>query len=193
MHSFSGVDMPRLGDGYPFGIYPCADGHLGVNILTQGHWTGLCRLMGRDDLVDHPRYRTGVERADPEVAAELDAIITEWAATQPAERDVPRRPGDALRRSRSCRRRRAVLASAQYAARDYWVDDDDRAAPSTPFRLASGAFAPFRPASGPAPTPTACWRRSSAGRNVSADAAAPPLTASGSSTSRPGRPARWSR
>jgi crotonobetainyl-CoA:carnitine CoA-transferase CaiB-like acyl-CoA transferase len=43
----------------------------------------------------------------------------------------------------------AVLASAQYAARGYWVDDGDVRLPSTPFRLASGAFAPFRPAHRP--------------------------------------------
>ena len=30
VYSFAGVEMPRLGDGYPFGIYPCADGYLGV-------------------------------------------------------------------------------------------------------------------------------------------------------------------
>ena len=101
VHSFAGVDMPRLGDSYPFGIYRCADGYLGVNILTQGHWTALCQLMDRPDLVDHPRYRTGVERADPAVAAELDAIITGWAATQPAgRRSAPVRRSAA--RSRSC-------------------------------------------------------------------------------------------
>ena len=35
VHSFAGADMPRLGDNYPFGIYRCADGYLGVNILHQ--------------------------------------------------------------------------------------------------------------------------------------------------------------
>ena len=44
-----------------------------------------------------------------------------------------------------------MLASPQYAARDYWVETDDDELgrlrlPRTPFRLASDAFAPFRPA-----------------------------------------------
>ena len=44
-----------------------------------------------------------------------------------------------------------VLASPQYEARRYWVDDVDAdlgplRLPGTPFRLASGAFAPFRSA-----------------------------------------------
>ena len=92
---YTGLDMPRMGDGYPYGIYRCADGYLGVSVLTQPQWTGLCRLMGRDDLADHPRFRTGVERADPTVAAELDAIITEWIADQPAEATFQAAAGDA--------------------------------------------------------------------------------------------------
>ncbi len=148
--SFSGIDLPRLGDEFPFAIYPCADSYLGVSILTQAHWTGLCRLMGRDDLADHPRYRTGVERADPEVAAEIDVIVAEWIAGQPAHETFHR-----------AQRMRVpitivaspteVLASPQYEARGYWVDDtdDERGPlrlPGTPFRLASGAFAAFRAA-----------------------------------------------
>jgi len=148
VYSFGGVEMPRLGDGYPFGIYQCTDGYLGVHVLTQGHWTALCRLMARDDLVDHPRYRTGVERADPGVAAELDVIIAEWVRTQPAEAtfhaaQVLRCPITIVPGPL------AVLASAQYAAREFWVTDDDPdhgplRLPGVPFKLASGAHAPFR-------------------------------------------------
>ncbi len=46
---YTGLDMPRMGDGYPYGIYRCADGYLGVSVLTQPQWLGLCRLMDRDD------------------------------------------------------------------------------------------------------------------------------------------------
>jgi crotonobetainyl-CoA:carnitine CoA-transferase CaiB-like acyl-CoA transferase len=148
--SYAGIDMPRMGDGYPFGIYRCADGYLGVSILTQGHWEGLCRLMGRADLLDDPRYRTGVERADPQVAKEIDAVIAEWAAGQHAhatfhEGQATRVPVAIVASPTE------VLASAQYEARQYWVDYDDDGLgplrlPGTPFKLASGAFAPFRPA-----------------------------------------------
>jgi crotonobetainyl-CoA:carnitine CoA-transferase CaiB-like acyl-CoA transferase len=146
--SFTGLDLPRLGDEFPYAIYPCADSYLGVSILTQGHWTGLCHLMGRDDLIDHPRYRTGVERADPEVAAEIDAIVAGWIADQPAH--------DTFHRAQAMRvpitivaSPTDVLASPQYEARHYWVEDSDAELgslrlPGTPFRLASGAFAPFR-------------------------------------------------
>jgi crotonobetainyl-CoA:carnitine CoA-transferase CaiB-like acyl-CoA transferase len=151
--AYTGLDMARMGDGYPFGIYRCADGYLGIAVLTQGHWQGLCRLMGRLDLIDNPRYRTGVERADPQIAAELDEIVVAWAAEQPAEAtfhaaQATRTPVTIVASPTE------VLASPQYAARDYWLDVDDEELgalrlPSTPFQLASGAFAAFRPAHAP--------------------------------------------
>ncbi len=148
--SFAGADLPRMGDGFPYAIYPCADGYLGVNVLTQSHWVGLCRLMGREDLIDDPRYRTGVERAAPAAAAELDAIISQWAARQPASAtfhaaQATRTPITIVPSPRE------VLDSPQYAARDYWVEDETPGLghfrlPGAPFQLASGALAPFRPA-----------------------------------------------
>jgi crotonobetainyl-CoA:carnitine CoA-transferase CaiB-like acyl-CoA transferase len=151
--SFTGVDLPRLGDEFPFAIYPCADSYLGVSILTQAHWIGLCQLMGRDDLVDHPRYRTGVERADPVVATEIDVIVAEWIAGQPAHETFHR--AQAMRVPITIvASPTEVLASPQYEARGYWADDEDAEfgplrLPGTPFRLASGAFAPFRSAPRP--------------------------------------------
>ncbi len=147
---YVGAGMPRMGDGYPYGIYRCADGYLGVSVLTQPQWVGLCRLMGRADLTDHPRFRTGVERADPEVAAELDVVIRTWIADQPAEATFhaaqAMRVPIAIVPSPT-----EVLTSPQYAARGFWIDvDDDELGPlrlpSVPYRLASGALAPFRPA-----------------------------------------------
>jgi crotonobetainyl-CoA:carnitine CoA-transferase CaiB-like acyl-CoA transferase len=106
--------------------------------------------MERRDLCDHPRYRTGVERANLEVAAELKQIITEWIADKPAlatfERGQAIRVPVAIVPSPT-----EVLASPQYAARHYWVDIDDAdlgplRLPGHPFRLANGGFAPFAPA-----------------------------------------------
>lgn len=143
-----GLDGYRAGDGYPYAIHRCADGYLGVSILTQGHWSGLCRLMDRPDLADDPRFRTGVERADPVVAAELDRIIAAWIADQPAVGTFER--GQALRVPIAIvPSPTEVLASPQYAARGWWVEDDDPdlgplRLPGTPFRFADGGFAPFR-------------------------------------------------
>jgi crotonobetainyl-CoA:carnitine CoA-transferase CaiB-like acyl-CoA transferase len=150
IYVMAGLDGFRAGEEYPFAIYRCADGYLGVSILTQAHWIGLCALMERPDLRDHPRYRTGVERADPEAAAELKEIITAWIVDKPGvatfERGQAMRVPVAIVPAPS-----EVLASPQYAARDYWVESDDAELghlrlPGNPFRYAEGGFAPFVPA-----------------------------------------------
>jgi CoA:oxalate CoA-transferase len=150
VYVMAGLDGYRAGEDYPFAIYRCADGYLGVSILTQAHWVGLCTLMERPDLCDHPRYRTGVERADPQAASELKEIIAAWIVDKPAvatfERGQAMRVPVAIVPSPS-----EVLASPQYAARDYWVDTDDNELgplrlPGNPFRYANGGFAPFVPA-----------------------------------------------
>jgi CoA:oxalate CoA-transferase len=147
MYVMAGLDGYRAGELYPFAIYRCADGYLGVSILTQGHWVGLCQLMERPDLCDHPRYRTGVERADLDVAAELKEIITEWIADKPAFATFER--GQAIRVPIAIVPSPTdVLASAQYAARAYWLDIDDPELgplrlPGLPFRFAHDGFAPF--------------------------------------------------
>jgi crotonobetainyl-CoA:carnitine CoA-transferase CaiB-like acyl-CoA transferase len=146
--SFSGSDGVRLGDGYPFAIFRCADGYLGVSLLTQRHWHGLCVLMGRQDLLTNPRFRTGAERAAPEAAAEITRLIGDWIADQPAratyEQAQALRVPIAIIPSPS-----EVLASPHYQARGYWIDDDDPELgqlrlPGHPFQLTCGGFAPFR-------------------------------------------------
>jgi crotonobetainyl-CoA:carnitine CoA-transferase CaiB-like acyl-CoA transferase len=148
--AYSGDDIFRLGDTFPFAIFPCRDGHLGVSILTQRHWEGLCSLMGREDILAIPRFATGASRAAPEVVDEIMAIIGAWAKDQPAyetfiiaqERRVPLSIVPSPRE---------VLDSAQYADRGYWIEYDDPRlghlrVPGMPFRASEGTFAPFRAA-----------------------------------------------
>ena len=40
------------------------------------HWGRLMRLIGREELIDDPRFATGAARVERE--AEVDAIVTEW-------------------------------------------------------------------------------------------------------------------
>jgi crotonobetainyl-CoA:carnitine CoA-transferase CaiB-like acyl-CoA transferase len=150
LYAMTGIDGYRAGDGYPFAIYRCADGHLGVSILTQAHYTGLCDLMGRPELKDDPVLSDGVQRATPAVAAQLHGMIATWIADQPAqatfERGQSMRVPVAIVPSPT-----EVLASAQYASRGFWVDVDDPQLgalrlPGLPFRSARGLFARFAPA-----------------------------------------------
>jgi len=40
------------------------------------HWGRLMKLIGREELIDDPRFATGAARVERE--AEVDAIINEW-------------------------------------------------------------------------------------------------------------------
>ena len=81
-------DGTRSGGGTnaPSGLFPCKPG--GPNdyvwIMTSRanpeHWSRLCKVIGREDLVNDPRFATPALRVknDPE----LDPIITAWTKTR---------------------------------------------------------------------------------------------------------------
>ena len=77
-------DGTRSGGGTngPSGLYPCAPGGSNdyVWIMTSRgnpeHWSRLCKVMGREELIDDPRFATASLRAQND--AELDPIIRAW-------------------------------------------------------------------------------------------------------------------
>ena len=77
-------DGTRSGGGTngPSGLYPCAPGGLNdyVWIMTSRgnpeHWSRLCKVMGREDLTDDPRFATPALRVANDAA--LDLIISAW-------------------------------------------------------------------------------------------------------------------
>ena len=77
-------DGTRSGGGTngPSGLYPCKPGGSNdyVWIMTSRgnpeHWVRLCKVMGREDLADDPRFANPNLRVAND--AELDPIIREW-------------------------------------------------------------------------------------------------------------------
>src|SRR5262249_4614990 len=73
---------PLSGGMAPSGIYPCRPGgpndyvYVFTSRANPEHWTRLLKVIGRDDLIDDPRYDTGPARG--ERAAEVDEIIATW-------------------------------------------------------------------------------------------------------------------
>jgi formyl-CoA transferase len=71
-----------MGANAPSGLYQCKPygSNDWVYIITSRanpeHWARLMKLIGREELIDDPRFATGEARLKNE--AELDAIITEW-------------------------------------------------------------------------------------------------------------------
>jgi crotonobetainyl-CoA:carnitine CoA-transferase CaiB-like acyl-CoA transferase len=74
------------GSNAPSGLYPCAPGGLNdyVWIMTSRanpeHWSRLCKVIGREDLIEDPRFATTAQRVKNEV--ELDEIIAGWTKTR---------------------------------------------------------------------------------------------------------------
>jgi formyl-CoA transferase len=70
------------GNNAPSGLYPAKGGgpndyvYLTTSRANPEHWSRLCKLIGREDLVDDPRFATGNDRVAHQ--HELDAIIGEW-------------------------------------------------------------------------------------------------------------------
>jgi crotonobetainyl-CoA:carnitine CoA-transferase CaiB-like acyl-CoA transferase len=83
----TGQPPPRTGNrqaglsSTPYNVYPTADGHVAIHIVTEGHWKNLLTAMGREELVDDPRFATNADRVLH--MDETDALVTEWTQTLP--------------------------------------------------------------------------------------------------------------
>jgi CoA:oxalate CoA-transferase len=83
----TGAPPPRTGNHQaglstaPYNVYPCADGHVAIHIVTEGHWRNLLGAMGREELSEDPRFRTNAERIAH--MDETDALVAKWTATLP--------------------------------------------------------------------------------------------------------------
>ena len=78
-YSYTGVVGDRNLDhmGIGSGPFPCADGY--VNLLGgEFGFDRVCRLVGREDLIDDPRFNTPEGRRDPANIEEISGIIISW-------------------------------------------------------------------------------------------------------------------
>ncbi|MFX0195193.1 MAG: CaiB/BaiF CoA transferase family protein [Candidatus Hodarchaeota archaeon] len=87
---YLGITLPRIGNRDFHLPYPATDtfeskdGY--VFLMAPFHWDGVARAIGREDLIDEPRYDTMEKRA--KMREELDCIVAKWAKTKTAEEIV---------------------------------------------------------------------------------------------------------
>jgi crotonobetainyl-CoA:carnitine CoA-transferase CaiB-like acyl-CoA transferase len=110
IYFLTGESPKRVGSGHPniapYGAYPASDGHVIVACLNEGFWRRFASALGREDLVDDPRFADRARRVANRLA--LDEIIgelmctrskSEWSTVLQAH-DVPCAPildvGDSL-------------------------------------------------------------------------------------------------
>ena len=83
----TGEPPPRAGNrqaalsSTPYNVYPAADGHVAIHVVTEGHWKNLIKAMGREELGDDPRFRTNADRVAH--MDETDAVVAAWTRTLP--------------------------------------------------------------------------------------------------------------
>ncbi|MBI1987500.1 MAG: CoA transferase [Nitrospinae bacterium] len=73
----------------PYNTYPCKDGeYVFVAVALDAHWARLCKLMGREDLIDDPRTRTVADRGKNRPF--VDGVVAEWTRGLTVEEVVQR-------------------------------------------------------------------------------------------------------
>jgi CoA:oxalate CoA-transferase len=61
----------------PYNTYPTSDGWMAIFCVTEAHWQLLCRLMGRELLLQDPHVATNADRARH--MQEVDAMVGDWS------------------------------------------------------------------------------------------------------------------
>lgn len=77
--SYLGAIPHRVTVPFP-GIAACADGYVGINLLTDDNWRSFCVMMGRPDLQDNPRFANPRLRlVNTEALAEVfGPLLLQW-------------------------------------------------------------------------------------------------------------------
>jgi crotonobetainyl-CoA:carnitine CoA-transferase CaiB-like acyl-CoA transferase len=78
----------------PWNSYPASDGHVVICAGQQDHWIRVCKLIGRPELVEDPRYASMEARLDH--VAEVDALVEAWTATRTRAEIVERCQADSI-------------------------------------------------------------------------------------------------
>ena len=67
----------------PYNCYPTQDGHVLMLVLDDQRWRALCKLMGREELSNDPKFATKTERSQR--WEELDHIVSAWTTQHPKQ------------------------------------------------------------------------------------------------------------
>ncbi|MFQ5851421.1 MAG: CaiB/BaiF CoA transferase family protein [Candidatus Binatia bacterium] len=87
--AINGTDAQPCGNrdstASPHGCYPCQgeDRWCVLSVRTDEEWKRFCRVIGRDELIDDPRF--SCRRSRCEHAVDLDKIVETWTRSRAAE------------------------------------------------------------------------------------------------------------
>ncbi len=139
--SLNGVDPEPRGNrsltAAPHGCYRCQgeERWCVVSVNSDEEWRRLCGVMGRPALVEDRRFATCLERRRH--AGELDALMSEWLATETVE-DVAHRLQAAGVAAGVVQNGIDLINDPQLRHRDYFQKYDD--SPIGPFEVPRGGL-----------------------------------------------------
>lgn len=73
----------RSENSAPRNMYETADGYIALSASSQRIFENVMAAIGREDLIDDPRFETNADRLDN--VEELDAIIEDWTSERPTD------------------------------------------------------------------------------------------------------------
>ncbi len=89
-YKLTGINPEPIGNelrsAAPRSVYRTKDGKwIALSCSAQKPWENLAKVMGREELIQDPRFITNVERIIPEHRQMLNEIIQEWHSTRTEE------------------------------------------------------------------------------------------------------------
>ena len=143
----------RIGDGQPHNapaaeVVPTRDGHIVLSAYAQEHWQRFCRAVGREELVDDPRFCSNARRVANRSG--LREVLRDCLSGYTSEECVALLARNQIVAG-AVRRYRDVLASEDVAASGIVVeaaspDDPPYRALGLPYRLGDAPRASLRAA-----------------------------------------------
>ncbi|MDA1076313.1 MAG: CaiB/BaiF CoA-transferase family protein [Proteobacteria bacterium] len=138
----SGLSAQRMGINrypptYPLGVFPCADGWIGLTVLTPSQWRSFCRLLDMPDFADVEMFQSSVGRL--EAIDVLEPVIRERLLNQSAEELFYRGQTNAIPLAR-VPTMEELFGVDQFVARNAFTkaqlpSGESLTVPSVPFRL----------------------------------------------------------
>ena len=64
----------------PYGRYECKDGYIAIISVAERHWQSICKVVGREDLIDNPDYATVRQRL--EIEDQVNEVIESFTRTR---------------------------------------------------------------------------------------------------------------
>lgn len=146
-YMLTGTPPDRMGNAHPnltpYEVFACADGHIVIATGNDGQYQRLCRLLGLNDMAEHPDYLHNADRVAnrPEMIRRLNEATATWAKADLLaaceDNTVPAGPINNMAE---------MLADPHVIARGMQIDLDGIPGLRSPFRFSDADLALHRPA-----------------------------------------------